>query len=61
MGFIVAITIAALVYLSRFDFAGHPLRLGYIGAYVAVGIAIVIVLWKYGTGRSVSAAQPIVA
>jgi hypothetical protein len=61
MGFIVAITIAALVYLSRFDFAGHPLRLGYIGAYLAVGIAIVIVLWKYGTGRSVAAAQQLTA
>ncbi|MGZ9221477.1 MAG: hypothetical protein ACXW4Q_05170, partial [Anaerolineales bacterium] len=35
MGFIVAITIAALVYIRLFDFGKHPLGLGYIGAYVA--------------------------
>ena len=34
----------------RSGFAKHPLGLGYIGAYVAVGIAIGIALWKYGTG-----------
>ena len=52
MGFIIAITVAALVHLRLFDFARHPLGLGYIGAYVAVGIAIGIVNWKYGTGSS---------
>jgi hypothetical protein len=50
LGFIITITIAALVYIRLFDFAKYPFGLGYIGAYVAVGIAVAVVLWKYGSG-----------
>jgi protein-S-isoprenylcysteine O-methyltransferase Ste14 len=35
-----------------FSLVEHPLGLGYIGAYVAVGIAISLAVWKYGTGIS---------
>lgn len=40
MGLIVPITVAALVYLGRFDFAGHPVQVVYIAAYVVVFVAL---------------------
>lgn len=50
MGFFISITIAAFAYLHLFDFIGRPLGLAYVGIYVVVGIAVIIVLLKYGTG-----------
>ena len=44
LGLIVPITAAALVYIGRFDFAGHPGQSAYIGAYVVVAVAVVAVL-----------------
>lgn len=41
---IVPITIAALVNLSLFDFAARPGGLVYLGAYVVVGLGVVVIL-----------------
>lgn len=46
-GFIVAITIAAFVYVRLFDFAAQPGGLFYFGAYLIVGIPLLFVFWKY--------------
>jgi hypothetical protein len=47
-GLIVAITIAAFVYIRLFDFSTQPGGLLYIGAYLIVGIPLLFVFWKYG-------------
>jgi hypothetical protein len=46
-GFIIAITIAAFVYLDLFDFAARPGGLLYFGAYLIVGIPLLFVFAKY--------------
>lgn len=51
-GLIVTITAAAVVYLRLFDFVARPGGLLYLGAYLAVGIPVLIALRVYGTGGS---------
>jgi len=46
LALIVPITVAALVYIDKFDFAGRPGGLVYIGIYVVVAIAVGILLWR---------------
>ncbi len=50
-GLIVFITAAAFVYIRLFDFASKPGGLLYIGAYLAVGIPLIFIFRKYGTGN----------
>ncbi len=50
-GLVVIITLAALVYLRLFDFAQRPGGLAYFGAYLVVGIPLLFIFGKYGTGR----------
>ncbi|HSL42734.1 MAG TPA: hypothetical protein VK897_04830 [Anaerolineales bacterium] len=50
LGFFITITAAAFAYIRLFDFIGRPFGLLYMVAYVLVGIAVGIVLLKYGTG-----------
>jgi hypothetical protein len=47
-GLIIAIMIAAFVYIRLFDFAARTGGLLYFGAYLIVGIPLVFVFWKYG-------------
>lgn len=49
-GLVIAITIAAFVYLHLFDFNERPGGLLYFGAYLAVGIPLLIVFLRKGTG-----------
>lgn len=49
-GLIVFITIAALVYLHLFEFAERPGGLLYFIAYLSVGIPLIFVFRKLGTG-----------
>jgi hypothetical protein len=51
-GLIVAITVAAFIYLRAFDFAGRPGGLLYFGAYLGVGIPLLLVFRRLGTGAS---------
>lgn len=51
-GLIVFITIAAVLYIRLFNFAERPGGLAYFGAYLIVGIPLLFVFRKYGTGRS---------
>jgi hypothetical protein len=44
LGLIVPITAAALVYIGRFDFSAHPVQVAYIGAYLLVAVAVIVVL-----------------
>jgi hypothetical protein len=44
VGLIVPITVAAFLYLDRFDFSDHPRQSIYIGAYVAAFVALVPLL-----------------
>ena len=46
-GFIVAITVAAFVYLRLFNFSTQPLGLAYFGAYLIVGIPLFFVFLLY--------------
>jgi hypothetical protein len=46
-GFIVAITIAAFVYIRLFDFVEQPGGLLYFGAYLIVGIPLLVVFAMY--------------
>jgi hypothetical protein len=46
LALIVPITVAALVYIGKFDFAGRPGGLVYIGIYVVVAVAVGILLWS---------------
>jgi hypothetical protein len=47
---ILFITAAAFVYLRLFDFAVRPGGLAYFGAYLAVGIPLLIIFLRSGTG-----------
>lgn len=47
---VIFITAAIFAYLGIFDFAGHPGQLIYVGAYFLVGIPILLVLLREGTG-----------
>jgi hypothetical protein len=47
---IVFITVAAVVFIDRFDFVGRPTQLIYIGIYLAVALAVGVYLARYGTG-----------
>jgi hypothetical protein len=49
-GLIIFITIAAFVYIRLFDFAARPGGLAYFGAYLAVGIPLIFVFRRLGTG-----------
>ena len=51
-GLILFITIAAFVYLRLFDFAAKPGGLLYFIAYLGVGIPLLFVFRKLGTGAS---------
>lgn len=56
-GLIAAITVAAVANLGLFDFRERPGGLLYIGAYLAVGIPLIFVFLRFGTGRLVAASQ----
>ena len=47
VGLIVPITIAAVIHLSAFDFAGRPLGLLYLGAYLIVFFPSIAFLWVH--------------
>lgn len=47
---VVFITLAILAYIGIFDFANRPGQLIYVGAYFLVGIPVLIVLLREGTG-----------
>lgn len=49
-GLILFITLAAVVHIQLFDFASKPGGLLYFGAYFGVGIPLLFVFRKYGTG-----------
>jgi hypothetical protein len=51
-GLIVFITIAAFVYLQLFDFGARPGGSLYFLAYLAVGIPLIFVFRKFGTGAA---------
>ena len=51
-GLIIFITIAAFVYLRIFDFSARPGGLAYFAAYLAVGIPLLFIFRKLGTGVS---------
>lgn len=48
---VIFITAAIFAYIGVFDFANKPGQLIYTGAYFLVGIPILLVLLKEGTGR----------
>jgi hypothetical protein len=50
-GLIVFITAAAFVYIGLFDFAAKPGGLLYFGAYLGVGIPLLFIFRKLGTGN----------
>lgn len=56
MSFIVAITIAALVYLSIFNFSEHPGQLMYMGAYVG---AFFVLIGLFIFDKRIQTASPI--
>ena len=49
-GLIIFITLAAFIYIDLFDFAARPGGLAYFAAYLAVGIPLIFVFRKHGTG-----------
>jgi hypothetical protein len=51
-GLIVFITAAAFIYIRLFNFAERPGGLAYFGAYLVVGIPLLFVFRRYGTGVS---------
>ncbi len=51
-GLIVFITVAAFVYIRRFDFVSRPGGVLYFLAYLIVGIPLLFVLRRFGTGIS---------
>ena len=51
-GLIIFITLAAFVYFHLFNFAVKPGGAVYLIAYLGVGIAVLLMLRKYGTGAS---------
>jgi hypothetical protein len=56
MSFIVAITIAAFVYLSIFNFSEHPGQLMYMGAYVG---AFFVLIGLFIFDKRIQTASPI--
>ena len=52
LGLIIFITIAAFVYIGLFDFASRPGGTLYFLAYLIVGIPLLFVLRRFGTGIS---------
>jgi hypothetical protein len=48
-GFLIFVTLAALVYLRLFNFSAHPFQLLYLGAYFSVAIVTLVFLLKGGT------------
>jgi hypothetical protein len=56
MSFIVAITIAAFVYLNLFNFSEHPGQLLYMGAYVG---AFFVLIGLFMVEKRIRAASPI--
>ena len=50
-GLIVFITAAAFIYIGLFNFSARPGGLAYFGAYLVVGIPLLFVFYKYGTGK----------
>jgi hypothetical protein len=53
-GLIFFITLAAFVYIHLFDFIARPGGLAYFGAYLIVGLPLLVVFRKYGTGNRYS-------
>ena len=49
-GLIAAITLASLIFVDRFDFAGRPTQAAYLGIYALVGAVVGAYLVRYGTG-----------
>jgi hypothetical protein len=49
-GLIVFITAAAFIYIRLFNLVERPGGLAYFGAYLVVGIPLIFVFRKYGTG-----------
>jgi hypothetical protein len=49
-GLIIAITAAAFIYLRVFDLVKRPGGLLYFGAYLIVGIPLLFIFKRYGTG-----------
>lgn len=49
-GLIFFITLAGFVYIGLFDFSARPGGLAYFGAYLIVGIPLLFVFRRYGTG-----------
>ncbi len=49
-GLILFITLAGFVYIGLFDFFARPGGLAYFGAYLIVGIPLLFVFRRYGTG-----------
>lgn len=47
---LVFITAAAVVFIDRFDFAGRPTQMIYIGVYLAVALGTGVYLVRYGMG-----------
>ena len=52
-GLIIFITAAAVVHIGLFDFAARPGGLLYFAAYLAVGIPLIFIFRKLGTGAPV--------
>lgn len=49
-GLIFFITLAGFIYIGLFDFYARPGGLAYFGAYLIVGIPLLFVFRRYGTG-----------
>ena len=49
-GLIAFITVAAFMYIRLFNFVEHPGGLLYFAAYLVVGIPLIFIFRKYGTG-----------
>lgn len=49
-GFLIFVTLAALVYVRLFNFSAHPFQLLYLGAYFSVAAVTIVFLLKGGTG-----------
>ena len=51
-GLVVFITLAALLHMGLFDFGSRPGGLLYFFAYLVVGIPLLFIFRKYGTGSA---------
>jgi hypothetical protein len=54
---LVFITVAAFVFIDRFDFVGRPTQAIYIGIYLIVAIAVGMYLVRYGTGSKMTSSH----